>query len=69
MAEYIVNWPIDIEAITADGKTLKPPQEILERIVRCLNCVFFDGEGCNLLNFAHSDMARGFCAWGKESSE
>lgn len=38
-----------------------------ERIVRCRDCVHWDGDaGCTLLDFAmDKDISDGFCAWGE----
>lgn len=71
--EYIVVNPVAIEAEFEDGRVVRYPQDIRERVVRCRDCKnaepmplsFSDRLICAYLD----DMAvepEGFCAWGEE---
>ncbi len=43
---------------------------VAEEVVRCKNCLHFDGEGCTLFDFATPGMRQiGFCAWGDRRSD
>ena len=63
-AEYVVYGPVDIEVELKSGE-INRLQEIRERVTRCRDCKFYEEGGCTLLDFAISDMANGFCAWGE----
>ena len=43
-----------------------------ERVTRCRDCIHYSDEiggYCELLEFANTDMADGFCAWGSPREE
>ena len=70
--EYVVVNPVTIEARFKDGDVMRYPQEIRERVTRCRNCIHYSDEiggYCELLEFANTDMADGFCAWGSPRKE
>lgn len=73
-AEYIVVNPVAIEAEFEDGRVVRYPQEIRERIVRCRDCKhaimsYQDGHPrCSgpMVTEATLVDPDGFCAWGEE---
>ena len=74
-AEYIVVNPVAIEAEFEDGRVVRYPQEIRERVVRCRDCVHFRPPGkpdparCSgVFAFVEPDPD-GFCAWGERRGE
>lgn len=43
-----------------------------ERVVRCRDCIHYSDEiggYCELLEFANTDMADGFCAWASQRED
>ena len=75
-AEYIVVNPVAVEAEFEDGRVVRYPQEIRERIVRCRDCAhagpcpLADSE--KLMCAFHDEMLVNpgdFCAWGEPREE
>lgn len=71
-SEYIVANPVVIEATLDDGRTMRYPKNIRERIVRCLDCKH--AAPCPLVNSEKlicellDEMLvspRDFCSWGR----
>ena len=61
MAEYVVGYTDDLD-----------PTHVRERITRCRDCIHYSDEiggYCELLEFANTDMADGFCSWGSPREE
>ena len=66
-AEYIVANPVIVEAEFEDGRVVRYPQEIRERIVRCRDCIHAnpytdcrdDDEWLDCLHFAEWDYYAG----------
>ena len=59
---------IDAQSVRLhDGRCVCVPTQRREEVVRCRDCVHYDGgTGCTLLDFAMSrDISEGFCAWGE----
>lgn len=54
-----------------DGRRVCVPVQRREEVVRCRDCVHYDGHtGCTLLDFAmDKDIGEGFCAWGEHVTE
>lgn len=81
MAEYIVNNPVSIKVINTDGKILRSPQKIRERVVRCRDCGFARRDGDDIccarsLRLDERGVSRlslvrlnGFCAWASERDQ
>ena len=80
--EYIVVNPVAIEAKFDDGRVVRYPQEIRERIVRCRDCRYsFIGSLSGVTRCmrafdrytygaACAQVAPdGFCAWGEERED
>lgn len=63
--EYVVVNPVAVEAELENGRVVRYPQEIRERVVRCRDCRYFLEGDCLLLHVAMPDMDGGFCAWGE----
>lgn len=78
-AEYIVVNPVAIEAKIEDGRVVRYPQEIRERIVRCRDCKYAEGDTrCTRFHEADQDgyghypadiCPDGFCAWASEREQ
>lgn len=77
--EYIVVNPVEIEAKFEDGRVVRYPQEIRERIVRCRDCKYAEGD-TRCTRFHEADQygyghypadicPDGFCAWGEERED
>ena len=68
--EYIVVNPVEVEAEFEDGRVVRYPQEIRERIVRCRDCRrSFEERGdlwCRGI-VGPPVEPDGFCAWGERS--
>ena len=78
--EYVVVNPVTVEASFKDGRVVRYPQEVRERVVRCRNCTYGDVDRFSGLTACHRVMVPdifenpkpmevepdGFCAWGKE---
>ena len=74
--EYIVVNPTVLEVRFKDGKVMRYPQDIRERVVRCRDCMHSRREGWEcwrLVDDPEEDFERvacvqpyGFCAWGEE---
>ena len=66
--EYVVVNPVAIEAKFEDGRVVRYPQEIRERIVRCRDCRrSFEERGelwCRGI-VGPPIEPEGFCAWGE----
>lgn len=63
---------IDAQSVRMhDGRCVCVPVQRREEVVRCENCVHYDGHtGCTLLDFAmDKDISEGFCAWGLAKDE
>lgn len=67
-AEYVVENPIFIEAMTDSGETVRYPTAVRERIVRCRDCRrSFEERGelwCEGI-VGPPVEEDGFCAWGE----
>lgn len=65
MAEYVCE-----DLSERPGCKVRPFWRRRERVTRCRNCIHYRNEiggYCELFEFAKTDMADGFCAWGEES--
>lgn len=63
---------IDAQSVDLhDGRRVCVPIQRREEVVRCKDCVHYDGgKGCMLLDFAmNRDISEGFCAWGKRLTD
>ena len=64
--------PVAVEAKFEDGRVVRYPQEIRERIVRCRDCRFYRDRGpkprCENSVGTFIPEPDGFCAWGRERS-
>ena len=75
--EYIVVNPVTVEAKFENGRVVRYPQEIRERVVRCRDCKYAitsyrDGlPRCSgpLVMEATLVSPDDFCAWGKPREE
>lgn len=68
----IQEFIIDAQSVRMrDGRRICVPVQRRERVVRCGNCVHYDGDtGCTLLDFAmDKNIREGFCAWGLAKDE
>lgn len=75
--EYIVVNPVTVEAEFEDGRVVRYPQEIRERIVRCRDCKHAECYESGLIGpfilCSHFESEgckamvepSGFCAWGE----
>lgn len=66
--EYVVVNPVEVEAKFEDGRVVRYPQDIRERVVRCRDCRWsFEERGelwCRGI-VGPPIEPDGFCAWGK----
>ena len=77
--EHIVVNPVVVEAEFEDGRVVRWPQDIRERIVRCRDCMHSRREGWEcwrLVDDPEEDFERvacvqpdGFCAWGERREQ
>lgn len=67
LTEYIVVNPVAVEAKFKDGRVVRYPQEIRERIVRCRDCTRCErvGDMAYCHHFRLYVPPRGFC-WAGE---
>ena len=67
--EYVVVNPVTVEASFKDGRVVRYPQEMRERVVRCRDCRrSFEERGelwCRGI-VGPPIEPEGFCAWGEE---
>lgn len=63
-AEYVC---LAVPSIELDTSLIHTDYLPRERVTRCRDCIHYSDEiggYCELLEFANTDMADGFCAWG-----